>query len=115
MSSLDFLNETSGPLDLVSFANRLELKLTQKGALNLLAVSILIAPRDPAITIMNKAVTDLSIGMPAPPFMTIADEATWWASFASTEELKFYAAAIFNALSQDDKVAFMGYARKVAA
>jgi hypothetical protein len=111
----DLLNVASERLELERLANLLELKLTPMGALNLLAVSMRIAPRDPAITIMNKAVTDLSIGMPVPPLMTISDEATWWTSLASTEELKYYAAAIFNALSQDDKAAFMGYARKVVA
>lgn len=54
-------------------------------------------------------------GMPPPVFGGVMAEASHWADWASTAELKAYALACFNRLSPADQQAFLGYVQGEAA
>ncbi|MCP3879235.1 MAG: hypothetical protein GY701_12730 [Sulfitobacter sp.] len=54
-----------------------------------------------------------SAGAPLPPFLGGLDEARFWASCASTTELKAYALAAHDAMSAKDQLAFFQHIREV--
>ncbi len=54
--------------------------------------------RDDAVTIMDAALTVLSMGSPLPVFMSAMNDARWWASLASPHELRAFALASFEAM-----------------
>lgn len=90
-------------------------QLTDIGGLNLLGVGLQICSTDAAITLCHAALSDWCVGRPQAPFWLIADEARNWAALASTQELKFYCAATFNALSASNQKAFVQYSKRLAA
>lgn len=47
-----------------------------------------------------------SKGSPLPPFLGGMEDARWWASYATQQELKAYALACFEALPPQDQAAF---------
>lgn len=47
-----------------------------------------------------------SMGDPLPPFLGGMDDARWWASYATRQELKAYALACFEAMTSQDQAAF---------
>ncbi|MDQ1848542.1 hypothetical protein Q9299_09615 [Gemmobacter fulvus] len=49
------------------------------------------------------------IGAPIPPLLSAMDEAQAWAEWASPLEVKAYALACFNAMSPEDKAAFLRF------
>ena len=53
----------------------------------------------------------LQFGSPLPPLGSIKDEAAWWASRATEEELRHYLTAIFLNLSSPQQRDFSDYAR----
>lgn len=67
-----------------------------------------------ACEIMEAALIDLSAGQPRPPLMSVMDEATDWADFATTAELKAYALACFNRMKPADRSAFLAYVGRVS-
>ena len=115
MNSIDILNNPTGPGWHIPLSERLEALLTPVGALNLLGVAIRMAPRDEGLELMSAAMRDLTCGQPMVPFFCIADEAKHWATYASLEERKYYAAAIFNTFTPDERAAFLGFADRRAA
>lgn len=98
-----------------SVADRFDRHLTDIGRLHLLGVGLQICPTDAAITLCHAALADWRAGRPQAPFWSIPEEARDWAALASTEELKYYGAAIFNALQVNDQRAFACYAARLAA
>ena len=44
---------------------------------------------------------------PLPPLMGVMEEATWWAKYASTAELKAYCLASFTALPSPERGKFL--------
>lgn len=52
---------------------------------------------------------ELSAGAPLPPFLNVMDDARFWASLASTRELKAYALAAFEALRPADRARFLAH------
>lgn len=65
-------------------------------------------PRD-ACKIMAAALSDLSVGSPIAPFVSIMAEAREWAACASTPQHKAYAVACYNELSPRDQAAFYSH------
>jgi len=53
----------------------------------------------------------LQFGSPLPPLGSIKDEAAWWASRATEDELRYYLTAIFLNLPSKMKSEFSSYAR----
>ena len=53
----------------------------------------------------------LQFGSPLSPIGSIKDEAAWWASRATEDELRFYLTAIFLNLPSKMKSEFSSYAR----
>ena len=54
-------------------------------------------------------------GMPLPPFGLVMEDARWWASIAARRELKAYALATFEAMSPQDRAAFLSHIQGRAA
>ncbi len=96
-------------------ADKFNNHLTDIGRLHLLGVGLQICQTDAAITLCHAALSDWCAGRPQAPFWSIPEEAKDWAALASTEELKYYGAAIFNALQVNDQRAFAYYAARLAA
>jgi len=71
-------------------------------------------PQD-ACEIMAAALQDLSVGTPLPVFVSAMDDARWWASCASTAELKAFALACFEAMRPKVRDAFLGYVQRGGA
>ncbi|MDO9638126.1 MAG: hypothetical protein Q7J44_06265 [Pseudotabrizicola sp.] len=70
-------------------------------------------PEDAAL-IMEKALSDMARGMPIAPFLSVMDEAAFWADLATPMELKAYALACFNRLSVTEQGAFLAYVQRGA-
>lgn len=96
-------------------ADKFSNHLTDIGRLHLLGVGLQICPTDAATTLCYAALSDWCAGRPGAPFWSIADDARDWAALARTQELKYYCAAIFNALSATDQKAFVQYSARLAA
>jgi hypothetical protein len=71
-------------------------------------------PED-ACEIMAAALESLSVGAPLPVFVSIMDDARWWASCASPAEIKAYALACFEAMRPKVRDAFLGYVQRGSA
>lgn len=76
------------------------------------------APRPPSLPLLSRCIITDLLGLPrsAAPDKTwfdedLSDDADWWAWAASPHELRVYMAAIWRAMSQDDRVAFLAVAR----
>lgn len=69
--------------------------------------------RDHAIT-LTEAVLG-GAGAPLPPLLGLIDEAAFWVSIASPEEIDVFAVATFNALSPAKRQDLINYATEVAA
>ena len=54
----------------------------------------------------------LQFGSPLPPLGSIKDEAAWWASRATEDELRYYLVAMFIALPEQLQIRLSDYARK---
>ncbi len=54
-------------------------------------------------------------GAPLAPLFDVADEAMFWASIASPEDINAYAVATFKAMSRSKRRDFIDYANEVAA
>lgn len=65
-------------------------------------------PQD-ACQIMDAAVDDLRKGQPGPAMFSIMTEANEWAAWATRAEIKAYALACFNRLSQTERMALVAY------
>ena len=48
-----------------------------------------------------------SMGDPLPPFLGGMEDARWWASYSTRQELKAYALACFEAMAPQDQAAFV--------
>jgi hypothetical protein len=59
-----------------------------------------------------EAVLDNGAGPPLAPFMHVGDEAKFWASIASTKEIKVYTLAGFKAMRQVEQRAFLDFVSK---
>jgi len=68
-------------------------------------------PQD-ACEIMAAALEDL--GSPLPVLLSAMDDARWWASFATPNELKAYALACFEAMCPKVRAAFLGHVQRGA-
>ncbi len=75
------------------------------------SLALAIANCDPsdACEIMAAALSDLSIGMPIAPLISVMDEAGFWADLATQDELKAYTLACFTRMTPRNKAAFLGY------
>ena len=67
-------------------------------------------PRDYARTIAADALG--ATRGPLPPFLSPVDDAKWWASTATVNELKAYAASAFLAMDPATRRAFLNWTRK---
>ena len=65
--------------------------------------------------LMNAAICSNCIGYPLPPFLSIKDDAEWWASLACLEERKIYVAEIIKTLTREQLVALICYSQRLAA
>jgi len=68
-------------------------------------------PQD-ACEIMAAALEDL--GSPLPVLLSAMDDARWWASFATPNELKAYALACFEVMCPKVRAAFLGHVQRGA-
>mgnify|MGYP001029785559 CR=1 FL=1 len=109
------LHDIGIPSDLKLIADNLEAQLTSFEKMDLLAIAIRANPPDMACAIMESALHVLSAGAPIPPFVTFADEARDWVSFACLTEKKCYLAAIWQSFGVAEKAAFWQYCQKERA
>ena len=58
---------------------------------------------------MEYAAERHQFGPPLPPLGSFKDEAEWWASRASLEEVKYYLAALYQVLPPHLKKEFQAY------
>ncbi|MCP4944163.1 MAG: hypothetical protein GY924_19580 [Planctomycetaceae bacterium] len=65
--------------------------------------------------VVYAALTGTTAGQPIPPLMSAKQEANDWAAFATQLELKIYALACFEHLSEQNRVAFLSYVSGRAA
>jgi hypothetical protein len=75
------------------------------------ALCYAIADCDPedACYVMESALVDLSFGSPLPVFLSPMEDALFWSSYATRNELKAYAVACLEAMNPNDQSAFLGY------
>lgn len=71
-------------------------------------------PRD-RLFLLELLIEALRAGQPVPAFDSVMAEASHWADWASTAELKAYALACYTRLSAWDQNAFLGYVQGRAA
>ena len=62
-----------------------------------------------ALDVMEYAAERHQFGSPLPPLGSFKDEAEWWASRVSLEEVKYYLAALFQVLPPHLKKEFRAY------
>ena len=62
-----------------------------------------------ALDVMQYAAERHQFGPPLPPLGSFKDEAEWWASRASLNEVKYYLAALFQVLPPNLKKEFQAY------
>ena len=65
-----------------------------------------------ALDVMEYAAERLNFGSPLPPLGSIKDEAAWWTSRATEDELRYYLVAMFIALPEQLQIRLSDYARK---
>ena len=65
--------------------------------------------------IMAVAYADLSIGMPIAPLFSVMDEAWFWASVSTQNELKAYTLACFTSMTPRNQAAFLAYVQQSRA
>ena len=71
-------------------------------------------PQDACI-LMEAAIDDLRAGMPNAPFLSLMNEASFWADMATRNERKAFALANYTRLSKADQSAFLAYVQRGAA
>ena len=72
-------------------------------------------PREDRLPVLELAVDHYRAGQPIPPLMGYMDEARHWASWATRNEIKAYAAACIERMNPADIAALIGWAGEVAA
>ncbi|WP_426036011.1 hypothetical protein [Cypionkella sp. TWP1-2-1b2] len=77
--------------------------------------AILACNRADACEIMAVAFEDLSIGMPIAPLFSVMDEAWFWASVSTQNELKAYTLACFTSMTPRNQAAFLAYVQQSRA
>ena len=54
-------------------------------------------------------------GAPQPPFLDVVDDAAWWSSIASIEELRAYAVAAAHAMSAVERAGLLTFLNRARA
>jgi len=113
-------SESPGELAAATGANQLICDVTEYYSTNFsppMALCLSIVKCDPhdTLLIMERALSDLTMGQPIPMLMSVMWDARWWADWASPAELKAYALACYTCLSAKDQAAFLAYVQKGAA
>lgn len=65
-------------------------------------------PED-AAPILEAALLGMAAGWPVPPLLSVMDEASFWADFATGAERKAYALACYTRMPAADRAAFLAY------
>ena len=65
-------------------------------------------PQDACI-LMEAAIDDLRAGMPNAPFLSLMNEASFWADMATRNEHKAYALACYSRMPARDQAAFLAH------
>ena len=68
-----------------------------------------------ACEIMAAALADLGKGAPIPVFMSVVDDARWWAGNATTIEIKAFAMACCELMTPRVRKSFLGYVQRGVA
>jgi len=70
---------------------------------------------DDACILMEAAIDGLRAGMPYPGLLSPMEDARWWASYATPNELKSYAVACFEAMAPKVQVSFLAHVQRGAS
>lgn len=86
--------------------------LTTSGRLNLLGAGLQLAPRIPALELVEAFLRSQMAGYPIPVLCDLMGEARWHASIAAPSERKAYALAHYDAMQPSDQDRFLAHVTK---